>query len=71
MDCADVSDAEWERVTRINLTAHGPHAIGAYMSNIRRISDADEQAAAIVTHVDGLQTACYTGADVTWCVTSI
>ena len=28
--------------------AHGPQAIGAYMSNIGRVSEADEQAAAIV-----------------------
>jgi NAD(P)-dependent dehydrogenase (short-subunit alcohol dehydrogenase family) len=38
--------------TNISVTAdpaaHGPQAIGAYMSNIGRVSDADEQAAAIV-----------------------
>jgi NAD(P)-dependent dehydrogenase (short-subunit alcohol dehydrogenase family) len=38
--------------TNISVTAdpaaHGPQAIGAYMSNIGRVSEADEQAAAIV-----------------------
>ena len=60
----EVSTAEWGRVIRVNLTApggtktnisvipvagnKGPEILGGYMSNVGRIAEADEVAAAIL-----------------------